>query len=67
MEKRGVLNRNLSKENYSWLNEDLAKGKVVYEYLNYTYNCIGPNGIAISDEKGEGPFYEVPKDAVDWV
>lgn len=64
--KKGVLKRNITTKECSWLKPGLKKGSVVYRYDKHTYGCIGNNGIAVSDEPNEEPFYEVPKDAVDW-
>lgn len=66
MMRKGTLNRDVTSEECSWLVKDLKKGHVVYEYAGYTYNCIGQNGVAVSDKPEELPFYEVPMNAVDW-
>jgi hypothetical protein len=66
MARRGVLNRKVTKDECSWLEQDLQKGKEVYKYDNYTYGCIGSSGIAVSDKAGETPFYEVPRNSVDF-
>ena len=62
----GNLNRDVTKKECSWLSDDLKNGKVVYRFYGTTYGCIGPNGVAVSDKNGEGPFYEVPSDSVTW-
>ncbi len=64
--KKGVLNRDLRKKDYPWLSNDLKKGKEVHEYSEYTYGCIGKDGIAVSDKPGQAPFYEVPSNSVTW-
>lgn len=64
--KKGKLNRDVTNKECSWLAKDLKKDHVVYEYPGYTYNCIGKNGVAVSDKPEEPPFYEVPINAVDW-
>ena len=44
----------------------LGNGKEVYEYSGYTYGCISPSGIAVSDQPEMSPFYEMPADSVSW-
>ena len=56
--------RDVTKEEYQYLDKDIKKGEIVYEYYGHTYGCIGPKGIAITFVKGETPFYEVPIDSV---
>lgn len=64
--KKGVLSRNVTKQECSWLDNDLEKGKTVYAFKGYTYGCISPTGVAVSDEPDKIPFYEIPKDAITW-
>ena len=40
--------------------ETIPKDKIVYEYQGCTYNCISPDGVAVTDKLGEIPFYEMP-------
>ena len=63
MAKRGILTRDLTEQESS---EDIKKGAVVYRFGGCTYGCIGRNGIAVSDKPDEYPFYEIPKNAVNW-
>jgi len=58
MAQRGVLNRKVSAY--------LCKGKVVYRYTGKTGGIIGKRGVAVTDKANKLPFYEVPRDAVDW-
>jgi len=64
--QKGILNRDVTTKECSWLSKDLPKGKAVYEYNGYTYNCIGKNGVAVSDEPEKTPFYKVPRSSVNW-
>jgi hypothetical protein len=57
------LTRDVTKDECTWLNVDLAKGTVVYKYQGYTYGCIGPRGMAVSLARG-GAFLELPRDAL---
>jgi hypothetical protein len=57
------LTRDVTKDECTWLNADLAKGTVVYKYPWVTYGCISPSGRAVSLEIG-GPFLELPRDAL---
>lgn len=58
-----IVNRDLKKSKYPWLDNDIEKGTVVYRYYGCTYGCISPNGIAVSMEENEPPFLEIPSDS----
>jgi hypothetical protein len=64
--KKGHLTRNITTKKCPWLGKGLEKGKVVYEYTGYTYDCITSGGIAVSDKPDKDPFYQVPENAVKW-
>jgi len=64
--KKFVLTRDVTTKECHWLDNDLKKGDMVYEYTNYTYGCISPNGKAFCDETGS-PFFELPLNSVDLV
>ena len=66
MASRGKLSRDLLMEDHPWLKKDLRGGHQVYRFSGYTYGVISPGGVAVSEEPGENPFFEVPHDAVDW-
>jgi hypothetical protein len=57
------LIRDVTKAECPWLDADLPAGMIVHPYTGCTYGCIG-TGIAVSKERGETPFFEVPRDAV---
>lgn len=57
------LTRDVTKDECTWLDADLAKGTIVYKYSGITYGCISPRGRAVSVEIG-GPFLEIPRDAL---
>ena len=63
--KTGKLNRTILAVENRYLSKDIPIGKVVYEYVGYTYGCIS-SGVAVSDKPGQTPFYEVPIGSVDW-
>lgn len=65
--KAGLLNRDINVEKYSWLDKDLPKGSMVYKYYGYTYGFISESGVAVTDEPGKTPFFEIPKDSIDWI
>ena len=65
MSKIGHLNRSVTIKECHWLGKDLEKGKVVYEYNGCTYGAVA-SGIAVSDKPNKTPFYEIPRDSVDW-
>lgn len=58
-----VVNRDVSKKECYWLKETIVKGTTVYEYLGYTYGCVG-TGMAVSLKKDCIPFFELPGDAL---
>ena len=66
MSLKGVMNKTLCVDDYGYLPGCIVKGKVVYKYTGYTYGLISRDGVAVSDQPGETPFYEVPGDSVDW-
>ena len=55
----------ITKAEQPWMDADeiVKAGEVVYEFHDYTYGYIG-NNIAVSRERGQTPFFEVPRDAV---
>lgn len=59
-----IITRDISKEEYHWLDNDIKKGTIVYEFKGVTYGCISDNGIPVSLEKDTTPFFEVPLNAV---
>ncbi|HBC93349.1 MAG TPA: hypothetical protein DCZ10_10760, partial [Pelotomaculum sp.] len=65
--RTGVINRDLTVEEYNWLSKPIAKGTKVSLYIGCTYGCISPAGEAISYDGMDGLFTEVPWDAVDWL
>jgi hypothetical protein len=42
-------------------------GDIVHEFTGFTYGCIRHPDIAVSYSTGDGPFFPVPRDAVDEV
>ncbi len=69
MAKEGTINRTLSKDESKSGNSSgriLEKGTKVYEFNGATYGAISRKGIAVSDKPDQPPFYEVPKNSVDW-
>lgn len=63
---RGVLCYTLEQATYPWLPKTWKRGKHVFEYHGHTYGCISPDGVAVSEVEGKGPFYEVPENSVLW-
>lgn len=66
MALKGKINRKLSAKEYVWLKKTLKKGKVVYLYTGQTFGCVSDDGVAITRKPDKTPFFEVPRDAVDW-
>ena len=64
--KVGIINRDITPDECPWLDETVAKGTTVIRFDKYTYGCIA-DGIAVTkDVLGDYPFFEVPRDSVDW-
>lgn len=59
------ITRDITKAEQPWMDagEIVKAGEVVYEFHGCTYGCIG-SGVAVSRERGQTPFFEVPRDAV---
>ena len=56
-----VLERDVTRSECPWLQNDLPKGTKVYTYMGPTYGSIGHNGIAVSDKDDpDAEFYELP-------
>lgn len=58
-----ITNRDITTGECPWLDEDIKKGTVVYEYEGCTYGCIG-KGMACTLIEGEDPFFELPIDCL---
>lgn len=65
-DQKGILNRPVTKEECPWLGSSLPKGKTVYRFSGHTYGVISSDGVAVTEVADKTPFFEVPKDAVDW-
>lgn len=59
------VNRDITRKECDWLDEDVKKGTIVFECVKHTYGCIGPSGIAVTmDSNGDYPFFELPYEAL---
>jgi hypothetical protein len=58
-----ILNRDVTKTECPWLDEDLPAGLEVHQYNGCTYGCVGA-GVAVTMSPQQTPFFEVPRDAV---
>lgn len=64
---RGILNRDVTRDECHWLPTTMIKGTHVYDFVGCTYGCIRPSGIPIRfADTDDAPFLEVPADSVDW-
>ena len=52
--------REISKEDWPWLDSDIPEGSKLYRYYGHTYGCISFSGMAETWEKDKEPFFEVP-------
>lgn len=61
--------RTLSSDNCPWFpdTEIVFEGTIMRRFVGVTYGCISDNGVAITFDlkDGDGPFLEVPKDAIE--
>jgi hypothetical protein len=64
--KRARLTRDVSPEQYPWLGRELREGTELVAFRGATYGCIGPDGVAMSLD-GDNPFFEIPRDALEWL
>lgn len=60
-----IVTRDLKEGNHpcGYSSEDMKEGEKVYLFKGHTYGCIG-DGVAVSRNDGEGPFFELPFDAL---
>ncbi len=65
--RKGRLVISLNRKKCPWLRHGryLEKGRLVY--LLETVQCVAPDVIAVTNEPGKFPFFEIPKDAVEWI
>ena len=58
--------RKITKEECSWLKNDIEAGTTVYPYYGPTYGAIGFGEIAVTlVEKNKTPFTAMPANSVD--
>ena len=61
-----VLKRDVTQQECPWLNTDLKVGTTVWSYSGQVYGCISPTGIAVTAKAAETPFFEVPRNAIEY-
>jgi hypothetical protein len=55
------VKREVTRTECPWLHENINEDTIVYRCVQWTYGCIGPNGIAVTlDKDGGYPFFELP-------
>lgn len=59
-----ILRRDVTQAECPWLDADMAAGTHVFEFYGATYGCIGHNGVAVTKEDQENPFFEIPANAL---
>lgn len=57
------LTRDVTTAECPWLDADLPAGDLLFIYPGYTYGAIR-DGMPLTREPGETPFFEVPRDAI---
>ena len=65
MNTKFTIIRDVTKKECSWLENDILKGEIIYEFLGHTYNCIGDGVACTHDPEGDNPFFEIPIDAIE--
>lgn len=66
MSSIGVVKKDLSPDEYDWLTHTIPKGTMVYRFYGQTFGSISDDGVAMSLEPDKNPFFEVPKDLIEW-
>lgn len=59
-----ILTRDIPLRESHWLDREYKKGELVYLFYGSTYGCISKTGLACTFNPGEGPFVQLPKDAI---
>lgn len=62
--KKLKIIRDVTIKECCWLENNILKDTIVYIYDGYTYGCITSNGIAVTINYNEHPFFEIPRDAL---
>ena len=60
------LIRDVLQSECSWLARDYTKGEELFQYYGATYGCITPDGVAVTEQPDQTPFFEMPLDAFDY-
>lgn len=60
------VNRDVTKKECSWLEDTIEKGTLVFEYNGHTYGCISPDGMAVTLQMNTTPFFELPKNTLEF-
>ena len=63
--KAFCLKRDVTREEFGWIERDYKMGEIIYEYTGCTYGCIGKHGKAFSEKPNRTPFFELPPDCVE--
>ncbi len=60
-----VVARTVTQEECEWLHEDVQAGELVYRFVLATYGvCNLDDGIPVSRQPNEYPFFELPRDSL---
>lgn len=63
-EPKLILVRDIQRSECPWLMTDLPAGTTVYAYMGATYGCVSRDGLAVTQERGLTPFFELPRTAL---
>jgi len=61
--QRFITTRDLSREGHPYLPCDLPEGTFLYKWPGATYGTAGPLQTAMSQAKGQSPFFAIPNSA----
>jgi hypothetical protein len=64
---KGMVVREVTPLECKWLQWKVNPGRIVYKYNGCQYGTVGLNGVAVTNEPDELPFYELPFDSVRWI
>ncbi len=67
MPRKGRLNKSINGRSCPQLRPGayLEKGRLVY--LFGSVQCIDPEMVAVTNEPGKPPFFELPKNTIRWI
>lgn len=59
--------KSMTIKEFPWLENDLKIDEEFFIFKGPTYGCISKKGIAVSKDLNKNPFFEVPKEFVEFI